>query len=140
MDEDTSYCTEFECKPPEPCSEFQTARLILSHLGFLSISALRGALDSPLPRLIALHTDNDGFARDIECLDQISPRTFDTLYAFYVRPGQTIASDIVGNSQAGDLNSLYLELLASVGWPVNVSTHSGNRNKNEISFKVIAFG
>jgi len=137
MDEDTSYSTEFECKPPEPCSEFQTARLILSHLGFLSISALRGALDSPLPRLIALHTDNDGFSKDIESLDQISPRTFDTMYTFYVRPGQNNSGDIIANSQAGDLNKMYLELLASLGWPVNVSTHSGWTGDYSTSWKII---
>ena len=55
----------------------------------------------------------------------MSPRTYDTIYAYYVRPGQSSAGDIVDNCQAGDLNSLYLELLAALGWPVNVNSHSG---------------
>lgn len=27
---------EFECQPPKACDEFQTARLFLSHFGFLA--------------------------------------------------------------------------------------------------------
>lgn len=30
-----------ECKPPPPSQEFQTARLFLSHFGFLSLEALK---------------------------------------------------------------------------------------------------
>ncbi len=39
--EDSCYHPEVECREPEPCQEFQTARLILSHLGLLSVGALR---------------------------------------------------------------------------------------------------
>jgi len=122
---DTTYNQESECVPPEPCTEFQTARLILSHLGFLSISSLKGAVDSPIPRLVALETDSAGFVQDLEMLDRLSPRTYDTILAFYVRSGQTSTSDIVANSQAGDLSPLYLELLAALGWPVGVASHPG---------------
>lgn len=45
------YRVELECAPPSPCSDFQTARLILSHLGFLSLPALRSSgLETPVPR------------------------------------------------------------------------------------------
>lgn len=30
-----------DCKPPSPSQEFQTARLFLSHFGFLSLEALK---------------------------------------------------------------------------------------------------
>lgn len=30
-----------DCKPPSPSREFQTARLFLSHFGFLSLEALK---------------------------------------------------------------------------------------------------
>lgn len=30
-----------DCKPPPPAQEFQTARLFLSHFGFLSLEALK---------------------------------------------------------------------------------------------------
>lgn len=32
---------ESECHAPEPCTEFQTARLILSHLGLMNLNSLR---------------------------------------------------------------------------------------------------
>jgi hypothetical protein len=91
-------------------------RLILSHLGFLSIPALRAAMDSPVPRLVALlETDSPSFSTDLEQLDRLSPRTFDTLLAYYVRAGQTAPQDILANSRAGDLSPLYLECLAALG-------------------------
>lgn len=33
--------SQTECKPPPPSQEFQTARLFLSHFGFLSLEALK---------------------------------------------------------------------------------------------------
>jgi len=133
---DQSYHVEFECTPPEPCTEFQTARLILSHLGFLSIPALKAAVDSPVPRLVALENDGLGFVQDIEALDRLSPRTHDTILAFYVRAGQNKAEHIVNNAQYGDLTPLYLELLASLGWPVQVATHPGWTGDVNTSWKV----
>lgn len=125
IEEEDSYSVEFESTPPEPTSEFQTARLILSHLGFLSIPALRGALDSPIPRLVSLENDTPQFSMDLENLDKLSPRTFDTMYAYYVRSGQSQSEDILSNSSAGDLNPLYLEMLAAIGWPASVASHPG---------------
>jgi len=122
----TQYRVEFECSPPQPCSEFQTARLILSHLGFLSLPALRShAVDSPVPRLVALDNDEPAFAAELAALDRLPPRTHDTLLAFYVRAGQSAPESIVANSNAADLSPLYLELLAALGWPVQVATHPG---------------
>jgi hypothetical protein len=63
-------------------------RLILSHLGFLSLSALRGLVDSPVPRLVCLESSANSFPADLESLDRLSPRTFDTILAYYVRAGQ----------------------------------------------------
>jgi len=122
----TQYRVEFECSPPQPCSEFQTARLILSHLGFLSLPALRShAVDSPVPRLVALDNDEPAFAAELAALDRLPPRTHDTLLAFYVRAGQSAPESIVANASAADLSPLYLELLAALGWPVQVATHPG---------------
>ena len=122
----TQYRVEFECSPPQPCSEFQTARLILSHLGFLSVPALRShAVDSPVPSLVALDNDEPAFAAELAALDRLPLRTHDTLLAFYVRAGQSAPESIVANSKAADLSPLYLELLAALSWPVQVATHPG---------------
>ena len=122
----TQYRVEFECSPPQPCSEFQTARLILSHLGFLSLPALSShAVDSPVPRLVALDNDEPEFAAELAALDRLPLRTHDTLLAFYVRAGQSAPESIVANSNADNLSPLYLELLAALAWPVQVASHPG---------------
>ena len=122
---DQSYHLELECNPPEPCTEFQTARLILSHLGFLSLPALKAAVDSPVPRLVVLDNDSARFVQDLESLDRLSSRTHDTILVYYVRAGQTRSDHILANSSSGDLSPLYLEVLGSLGWPVSVSAHPG---------------
>merc|ERR1719410_370587 len=133
---DQSYHVEFECSPPEPCTEFQTARLILSHLGFLSIPALRAAMDSPVPRLVVLENDSDRFIQDLESLDRISSRTHDTMLVYYVRSGQTRAEQIVANARCQDLSSLYIEMLSSLGWPVGVAAHPGWTGDIRTSWRV----
>ena len=123
---DTSgFRLEAECQPPEPCTEFQTARLILSHLGFLSLPALRAAVDSPVPRLVVLDNDSERFVSDLDSLDRIGSRTQDTLLVYYVRSGQSRASDIVSNVRTADLSPLFSEMLTSLGWPVSRAGHAG---------------
>ena len=51
-----------ECEPPEPCTEFQTARLVLAHLGFFTPAALRENINhmggvGPLPRIVLLESE-----------------------------------------------------------------------------------
>lgn len=40
-----------DCKPPPPSQEFQTARLFLSHFGFLSLEALKVILSTTSVKL-----------------------------------------------------------------------------------------
>ena len=122
---DQSYHLELECNPPQPCTDFQTARLILSHLGFLSLPALKAAVDSPVPRLVVLDNDSARFVQDLESLDRLSSRTHDTILVYYVRAGQAKSDHILANSSSSDLSPLYLEVLGSLGWPVSVSAPPG---------------
>ena len=133
---DSSYRVEYECNPPEPCTEFQTARLILSHLGFLSLSSLRAAVDSPVPRLVVLDNDSERFVQDLHTLDRISSRTHDTMMVYYMRSGQSKADHIVANANYQDLNPLYLEMLTALGWPVTVSSHRGWTGDMTTSWRV----
>ena len=71
--------------------------MLLSHLGLLSMNALRETTDSGVPRLIALGTDSVQFVQDLEALDRLSPRTSDTVHLFYVRSGQSHAEEILKN-------------------------------------------
>ena len=83
-----------ECVPPTPCQEFQTARLLLSHLGFISIQVQK---DYSLPKLVPINSQNPDFIADLDMLDATSHRTCDTVHIFYVRAGQRKAEDILGN-------------------------------------------
>ena len=93
------FRVEGECLAPEPVQDFQTARLVLSHLGLLNLTSLRETSDSTgvPPRLIALDTDDAAFANDLEALDRTSPRTADTVHIFYVKSGQRTTEEILQN-------------------------------------------
>lgn len=85
-----------ECVPPQVCHEFQTARLFLSHFGFLNMEP-KGSEESRNSGLIALDPTIPGFCTDLETLDNISPRMCDTVHIFYVKAGQKSASEILSN-------------------------------------------
>lgn len=121
-----------ESEPPTVCNEFQAARLFLSHFGFLSMD------DDPsnenieampsIPLLTVLDTKKPGFLNDLHALDKLSPRTNDTLHAFYVKVGQTTANEIIDNvsdENVGTLNKHFWNVLMNLGWPVDIDEHSG---------------
>ena len=101
-DGSNSFHPEAECVAPEPCTEFQTARLLLSHLGLLHSKALRESLESPVPQLVALDSGSIDFVNDIEGLDRISVRTADTVNVFYMRSGQKNPEEILNNVVSSD--------------------------------------
>ncbi|XP_014834121.1 PREDICTED: ral GTPase-activating protein subunit beta [Poecilia mexicana] len=116
-----------ECKPPPPSQEFQTARLFLSHFGFLSLEALKEPNNSRLPpHLIGLDSSLPGFFDDISYLDLLPCRPFDTVFIFYVRAGQKSSSEILRNVESSaTVQPHFLEFLLSLGWPVDVGHHPG---------------
>lgn len=124
-----------ECTLPPACHEFQTARLFLSHFGFLSLDAASGNVGSPLT---ALDTSLDGFCHDLEVLDSMSSRTCDTVHVFYVRAGQKTAEEILSNVQSeSTVSPHFLEFLQSLGWPVNIFQHPGWTGHISTSWRVI---
>lgn len=121
-----------ESEPPTVCNEFQAARLFLSHFGFLSMD------DDPsnenteavpsIPMLTVLDTKKPGFLNELQALDKLSPRTNDTLHAFYVKVGQTTANEIIDNvsdDNVATLNKHFWNVLMNLGWPVDIEEHSG---------------
>uniref|UniRef100_A0A3P9P8E5 Ral GTPase-activating protein subunit beta n=1 Tax=Poecilia reticulata TaxID=8081 RepID=A0A3P9P8E5_POERE len=116
-----------ECKPPLPSQEFQTARLFLSHFGFLSLEALKEPNNSRLPpHLIGLDSSLPGFFDDVSYLDLLPCRPFDTVFIFYVRAGQKSSSEILRNVESSaTVQPHFLEFLLSLGWPVDVGHHPG---------------
>ncbi|XP_053405362.1 ral GTPase-activating protein subunit beta-like isoform X3 [Mercenaria mercenaria] len=128
-----------ECKPPKLCQEFQTARLFLSHYGFLSLEALREPSNSSLPpALVMLDTSNTTLFSDIELLDNIPSRDSDTVHVFYVKTGQKQAQDIVTNvSSRASVQPQFLEFLHSLGWPVDIGKHAGWTGHVATSWKIM---
>ncbi|XP_017114990.1 ral GTPase-activating protein subunit beta isoform X6 [Drosophila elegans] len=123
-----------ECVPPAVCHEFHAARLFLSHFGFLGFETRNPhnpaeALGNPPQRpLIVLDTKSTAFAADLERLDKLSARTHDTVYVFYVKSGQTSAQQIIGNmseEQSAGHDPHFASMLQTLGWPVQVTEHSG---------------
>ncbi|MGH0152348.1 UNVERIFIED_CONTAM: hypothetical protein FKN15_022143 [Acipenser sinensis] len=116
-----------DCKPPPPAQEFQTARLLLSHFGFLSLEALKEPGNSRLPpHLIALDSALPGFFDDVGYLDLLPCRPFDTVFIFYMRAGQKSSQEILRNVESSaNVQHHFLEFLLSLGWPVDVRKHPG---------------
>jgi hypothetical protein len=114
---------EPECTSPEPCQDYQTARLVLSHLGLLRMFEPK---ENIIPAMVPLATDNVDFINDLEKLDRQSTRTAETVYIFYMKNGQKNPDEILRNvSNAELVNGPFLDFLASLGWPVNVWHHNG---------------
>ncbi|XP_071636603.1 ral GTPase-activating protein subunit beta isoform X2 [Temnothorax longispinosus] len=127
-----------ECVPPQVCHEFQTARLFLSHFGFLNMEPKENE-ESRSSGLIALDPTIPGFCTDLETLDNISPRTCDTVHIFYVKAGQKSASEILSNVlHEENVSPNFLEFLSSLGWPVSVSGHAGWTGHVSTSWRVTA--
>ncbi|KAK7862306.1 hypothetical protein R5R35_014671 [Gryllus longicercus] len=128
---------EQECTPPTPSQEFQTARLFLSHFGFLSFDILGNAPNTSAP-LTALDSSKPGFWQDLEALDNISSRTCDTVHIFYVRAGQKTPEEILSNVVSDQsVHPNFLEFLLSLGWPVNVYQHPGWTGHISTSWRVM---
>lgn len=125
-----------ESVPPPVCHEFQAARLFLSHFGFLSFGGETenggggggGMMGSGNSTLSVLDGKVGGFWRDLQMLDKISPRTYDTVYMFYVKAGQTTEAEII-NNMAGEntstLDASFWGMLPTLGWEVDVNEHAG---------------
>ncbi|XP_064603525.1 ral GTPase-activating protein subunit beta-like isoform X2 [Liolophura sinensis] len=128
-----------ECKPPSICHEFQTARLFLSHYGFLSLEALKEPSNSSVPpALVMLDTTNTGLYADLETLDGVPTRDIDTVHIFYVKTGQTTSEKILRNvTRKSHVQPQFLEFVHSLGWPVDVKKHAGWTGHVSTSWKTL---
>ncbi|XP_064420531.1 ral GTPase-activating protein subunit beta [Latimeria chalumnae] len=127
-----------ECKPLPPAQEFQTARLFLSHFGFLSLEALKEPGNSRLPpHLIALDSALPGFFDDMGYLDLLPCRPFDTVFIFYMKAGQKTSQEILRNVESSsNIQPHFLEFLLSLGWPVDVGKHPGWTGHTSTSWSI----
>lgn len=132
-----------ESEPPPVCHEFQAARLFLSHFGLLSIednaSQEHSDIMPSVPLLTVLDAKKSGFSSDLHALDKLSPRVNDTLHIFYVKVGQTKATDIIDNMSVENVNSVskdFWNILLNLGWPVEIDEHPGWSGSLNTSWKI----
>ncbi|XP_011305025.1 ral GTPase-activating protein subunit beta isoform X2 [Fopius arisanus] len=127
-----------ECQSPANAQEFQTARLFLSHFGFINFDSL-GLDDTDRPLgITALDPSIPGFCADLESLDNTTSRTCDTVHIFYVKSGQKTAGDILSNILSkATISDDFLEFLNSLGWPVRVRDHAGWTGHVSTSWKIL---
>ncbi|XP_050404785.1 ral GTPase-activating protein subunit beta isoform X2 [Patella vulgata] len=138
--EKTAYPNpETECKQPQITHEYQTARLFLSHYGFLSLETLKEPANTSIPPdLVMLDTTNTAMFTDMESLDSIPSRDNDTVHIFYVKPGQKTLTEILSNvTTSSRVQSQFLEFLHSLGWPVDVRRHAGWTGHISTSWKIM---
>ncbi|GAB0089243.1 ral GTPase-activating protein subunit beta [Sergentomyia squamirostris] len=127
-----------EAIPPPVCHEFQAARLFLSHFGFLSIGE-NAKKESGSPLLTLLDTKKSGFPAEIQNFDRVSSRTYDTVYVFYVKAGQTTPIEIIDNMSGDNFHTLdphFWSMLLSLGWRVNVDEHAGWTGATSTSWQI----
>lgn len=92
-----------EAQAPPPATEFQTARLLLSHLGYITPQTSN---EISSQKVIPIDSNHPNFIAELEALDQSSYRTNDTVYVFYVKSGQKKADDILANVVSCCCNAL----------------------------------
>ncbi|EDO46845.1 predicted protein [Nematostella vectensis] len=117
-----------ESKPLRPVENFYASRLLLSHLGLLTLDALEGNPNNSFDdaSLVALDSSRAGFQAALRDLDRLPTRVQDTVFVFYVKADQNEADAILEN----ELNTckhgkVFVEFLLSLGWPVDIETHPG---------------
>uniref|UniRef100_A0AAQ4NUL8 Rap-GAP domain-containing protein n=1 Tax=Gasterosteus aculeatus aculeatus TaxID=481459 RepID=A0AAQ4NUL8_GASAC len=110
------------CRPPPPSTDFQTARLFLSHLGLLTPEALKSPGTSGVPaQLVSLDSSLPGFSEDLGHLDQLASRNCDSAFIFYMGAGQRTAAEILRNVESCcSVQSHFLDFLWSLGRPAAV--------------------
>ncbi|KAL5279964.1 RALGAPB family protein [Megaselia abdita] len=122
-----------ECQPPPVSTEFQATRLFLLNFGYLFNET------DDKKRLIALDTKSTPFIKDLDRLDKLSNRTYDTVHVFYVKAGQSTGQEIISNMEEENLktvNENFWHMLTTFGWPVSVADHPGWTGFINNSFKI----
>ncbi|XP_028285235.1 ral GTPase-activating protein subunit beta isoform X3 [Parambassis ranga] len=112
----------FKCSPPRPATCFQTARLLLSHLGLLTPESIKDPGLSGVPaQLMSLDSSLPGFSESLRRLDQLSSRNCDSAFIFYIKAGQKTAAEIFMNVESRcSVQSHFLDFLSSLGRPLEV--------------------
>lgn len=114
-----------ECEQQIPGNDVETARLILSHFGFLTSEAFDEPLVSQRSSLTILDDKNASLFQYLKDLDFISTRTSDAINIFYVRKGRLDSQEILNSVTSSHyVSQAFMDFLNSTGTPANVCENS----------------
>uniref|UniRef100_A0A8C2HL70 Ral GTPase-activating protein subunit beta n=1 Tax=Cyprinus carpio TaxID=7962 RepID=A0A8C2HL70_CYPCA len=101
-------------------------RNIMLLLPFTNCTVMEPGNSRLPPHLIALDSSVPGFSDDVGYLDLLPSRPCDTVFIFYMKAGQKSSQEILRNVESSaNVQPHFLELLLSLGWPVEVRGHPG---------------
>lgn len=114
-----------DCEEPQPLSDLEAARIIVTQLG------LKSSLDS----LVKGDKITPALVNELKSLDHQSVRTCDSVSIFYVRKNRTSPKEILESVRARQSVSLsFFEWLLELGQPTVVKNHSRWTGKSSNSW------
>ena len=103
------------------CQEFQSARMLLTHLGYCSPDASSKAKDDSGAEMFTIDSQDVTFVEQLMNLDQLPTKTFSNSHIFYVKKNQTSAKAILKNAYSMLDESFYV-FMHSLGTIIDVKT------------------
>ena len=125
--------------------EFQSARMLLSHLGLCQLEASTRVNKDELPEILTLENSDIAFTEHLNNLDNLPTRTFSSCSIYYVRKNQSNAKSIINNikTESPTLEPNFYLFLESLGSIIDVTNtfvpnstiekHSFLKNVNKIN-------
>jgi len=140
-------CQMPECNQPEITKSHQSARLLLSHLNFISLNSINPAMkkiNEHGPYSVMINEKNTQFSEDLQNFDRIPTRVHNTAFVFYVANDDTTAAQVLSNAskKTVELNPVFREFLLSLGWIINANNMTSwcgmhyKNNENYVPLKL----
>jgi len=114
-------------------SDFQSARMLLSHLGFCSIDAslMKHTKDESPSDFISIDSSDASFLEQLVTLDNLPIRTFSSCSIFYVKKNQSNAKAIINNINSNTgLEESFYDFLQSLGSIVEVVSNPDEKSES----------
>ena len=119
--------------------DFQSARMLLSHLGFCSLESSTKTNKDDLPEILSIDAAEPAFLEQLANLDNLPTRTFASCSIFYIKKNQCNAKAIINNISAeADLDESFYAFVQSIGSIIDVSaaSHKTSEPKESLLKKI----
>jgi hypothetical protein len=117
-------------EPPKAKDHLHTARLFLTHFGYLELDSLTNKdKTGGIKNFSILNSSSPSFQSALKTLDNIPTRYTNSVYILYIKDGQSRVQDILSNMSLSDKNEDFEQFLNSLGWVVDPASHFGFKGK-----------